>query len=249
MINNITIVIIVSNGEKTIKESLDTLKDFKEIILYENNSTDNTIKIANSFSNVKIINGEFIGFGETKNSAISFSSNDWIFSLDSDEMITSNLIEELKTLDLKDKTKVFELKRDNYFLGKEIKYSGWGKDYLVRLFNRKYHKFNQNKVHEFIELKNDTKKIRLKNSFKHNAVQDVNQFLYKIAKYSELASKDKQTCSFILVLLKAKFAFIKTYFLQLGFLDGWRGLVIAIANFNGKFFRYTKRYINCTIKK
>lgn len=247
LINNITIVIIASNAQKTIKNSLDTIKDFKEVILYENNSTDNTVKIAKSFPNVKIIDGEFIGFGETKNSAISFSSNDWVLSLDSDEMLTSDLIKELNSLNLDNEKKVFELKRDNYFLDKKIKYSGWGKDYLVRLFNRKYHSFNDNKVHEFVELKDDTDKIKLKNSFKHNAVQDINQFLYKIAKYSDLASKDEKTCSFIVVLLKAKFAFIKTYFLQLGFLDGWRGLFIAISNFNGKFFRYTKRYINCKV--
>jgi len=238
---------IASNAQQTIKDSLQSLKDFKEVIVYENNSTDNTIEIVKSFSNVKLINGEFIGFGDTKNIAIDCASNDWIFSLDSDEMITSNLIEELKSLDLTKNKNVYEIKRDNYFLDKEIKYSGWGKDYLVRLFNKNHHKFNNNIVHEFIELKKNTKKIRLKNSFKHNAVQNINQFLEKIIKYSDLGSKDKKTCSFIVVLLKAKFAFLKTYFLQLGFLDGWRGLVIAISNFNGKFFRYTKRYINCKV--
>jgi hypothetical protein len=76
-------------------------------------------------------------------------------------------------------------------------------------------------------------------------VQDINQFLQKIMKYSDLASKDKKTCCFLTVIFKAKWAFVKTYFLQLGFLDGWRGFVIAVSNFNGKFFRYTKRYINC----
>ncbi len=105
--------------------------------------------------------------------------------------------------------------------------------------------FNENLVHEFIPLQKESIEITLKQSFKHNAVENINQFLQKVIKYSDLASKDKKTCSFLIVIAKAHFAFFKTYILQFGFLDGWRGFLIAVSNFNGKFFRYTKRYINC----
>jgi len=244
MIENISVVIIVKNGAKTITKALDSLKEFQEVIIYDNGSTDNTIKIAQSYSNVKLIKGDFLGFGETKNLATTYANNDWILSLDSDEIITPKLLQELQNITL-DQNYAYEIKRDNYFFDKEIKYSGWGKDYLIRLYNRKNCKFNQNIVHEFIICNKDIKIQRLINSFKHNAVQDLNQFLFKVAKYSDLASKDKKTCFFLVVILKSFFTFFKTYFIQLGFLDGWRGFVISISNFNGKFFRYTKRYINC----
>jgi glycosyltransferase involved in cell wall biosynthesis len=245
VIKSITPVIIAKDAQETIEETLKSLVSFKEVIVYLNNSTDETKQIAKKFSNVKIIDGVFVGFGPTKNKASEFSSNDWILSLDSDEVILPQLLGELKSLKLENNNEVFIIKRDNYFLDKEVKYSGWGKDYLARLYNRQNHQFNQNMVHEFVALNSDTKKTTLKNSFKHNAVIDINQFLVKIIKYSDLASKDKKTCCFLIVLAKAKWAFLKTYFVQLGFLDGWRGIVIAISNFNGKFFRYTKRYINC----
>ncbi|MDD2699106.1 MAG: glycosyltransferase family 2 protein [Arcobacteraceae bacterium] len=245
MIKNITPVIIAKDAQKTIKETLDSLVDFNEVVLYINNSTDNTETIAREYLNVKIVDGDFSGFGPTKNQASSYASNDWILSLDSDEVILPQLLLELKEINLENTKEVFVIKRDNYFLGKEVKYSGWGKDYLVRLYNKNSHQFNQNMVHEFIEITKNTQKTTLNNSFKHNAVDDINQFLIKIIKYSDLASKDKKTCYFLVVLAKAKWAFLKTYFLQLGFLDGWRGFVIAMSNFNGKFFRYTKRYINC----
>ncbi len=246
MITNITPVIIAKDVQETIEETLKSLVSFDEVIIYLNNSTDETKQIAQKFSNVKIIDGVFVGFGPTKNNASEFSSNDWILSLDSDEVILPNLLDELQSLKLEDDNEVFIIKRDNYFLGKEVKYSGWGKDYLVRLYNRQNHQFNQNMVHEFVALSSDTKKTTLKNSFKHNAVIDINQFLVKIIKYSDLASKDKKTCCFLVVLAKAKWAFLKTYFLQLGFLDGWRGFVIAIFAFIGKFLRFVKRYMNCT---
>ena len=246
LIENITPVIIAKDAQNTIKQTLDSLVDFKEVVLYLNNTTDNTKQIASHFKNVKIIDGEFLGFGPTKNKASEYSSNDWILSLDSDEEIPKDLLSELSNLNLDDIYSVYEIKRDNYFFDKEVKYSGWGKDFLVRLYNKTTHSFNQNMVHEFIFLNTKSNKIRLNNSFKHNAVENINQFLQKVMKYSDLASKDKKTCSFVVVVLKSFFAFFKTYLLQLGFLDGWRGFVISISNFNGKFFRYTKRYINCS---
>jgi len=240
-----SVVIIAKNAEATIEETLQSLISFKDVVLYFNDSTDKTEEIAQKYANVTVVEGDFLGFGPTKNKAASYAANEWILSLDSDEVISDALTEELNSLKLENKKEVFVLKRDNYFLGKEIKYSGWGKDKLTRLYNRSDHQFNQNMVHEFVELKEDTIKTDLQNSFKHNAVQDINQFLQKVIKYSDLAAKDKKTCYFLMVVLKAQFAFFKTYVIQLGFLDGWRGFVIAISNFNGKFFRYTKRYINC----
>ncbi len=245
MINNISCVIIAKDAESSIKETLDSLKEFDEVVIYLNNSTDATKSIAVEYNNVNIVEGVFLGFGPTKNRAADFAKNSWILSLDSDEVMLESLLQELKELRLEKEKEVFVLKRENYFLGKQVKYSGWGKDFLVRIYNKSYHRFNENMVHEQVELNDKSIKTRLNSSFKHNAVEDVNQFLQKIIKYSDLAAKDKKTCCFLLVIAKAKFAFFKTYILQLGFLDGWRGFVIAISNFNGKFYRYTKRYINC----
>jgi len=245
MIPNISVVIIAKDAQATIEETLQSLKAFDEVILYLNDSSDNTLLIAQSFQNVKVVEGEFRGFGDTKNHAASFASHDWILSLDSDEVILPDLLHEIETLVLDNLQKLYIIKRENYFLGKRIKHSGWGKDYLARLYHRKTHQFNSNKVHESIQTTSDTIKITLKNPFKHNAVTNINQFLQKIMRYSDLAAQNKKTCSFLVVIAKAHFAFFKSYILQLGFLDGWRGFVIAVSNFNGKFFRYTKRYINC----
>lgn len=245
---NISVVIMAKDAQDTIVETLDSLVAFDEVILYLNDSCDDTKKIASRYKNVKVIEGEFIGFGSTKNRAVTYSKNDWILSLDSDEVILPKLLAEIFSLQLENVNEVFTIKRDNYFLNKHIKHSGWGKDFLVRIYNKKKYSFNKNIVHEFIELNKDTKNTILQNSFKHNAVQNVNQFLQKVMNYTDLAAKDEKTCSFIVVLLKSQFAFFKTYILQLGLLDGWRGFVISISNFNGSFFKYTKRYINCKEK-
>ena len=245
LLTTISCVIIAKNSQETITQTLDSLKNFENVILYLNNSTDNTKNIAQQYHNVTIVEGEFYGFGTTKNKAASYAKNSWILSLDSDEIVTKELFQELLTLPLLNNQEVFSILRNNYFLGKHIKHSGWSNDFLIRLYNKHFHQFNANMVHESIETLSSTKITKLQSSFKHNAITNLNQFLQKVMKYSDLASENKKTCSLLTVILKSHFAFFKTYILQFGFLDGWRGLVIATSNFNGKFFRYIKRYNNC----
>ncbi len=241
----VSVAMIAKNAEATITESLESLKSFDEVLLYLNNSTDNTKNIAESFSNVTIVEGEFTGFGPTKNSAATAAKHDWILSLDSDEIVPTDLLEEIASLDLSDTNMLGIIKRDNYFYGKKINYSGWGKDYLVRLYNKKVHTFNANNVHEFIPELPQSHSVKLKQSFSHLALTDINQFLDKIKYYSDLGAEGKKSCFVLTPVFKAFFAFFKTYVLQLGFMDGWRGLVIAVSDANGRFYRYVKRYVNC----
>lgn len=102
---------MAKDAEETIAECLDSLVDFKEVVLYLNNSTDNTKDIAQKYANTKIVHGEFIGFGPTKNAAASHASNNWILSLDSDEILNEKLIKEILSQDLNDSNNLFVLDR------------------------------------------------------------------------------------------------------------------------------------------
>ncbi|CAA6811473.1 MAG: Putative two-domain glycosyltransferase [uncultured Sulfurovum sp.] len=241
LINQISVVIIAQNSAETIEESLASLNSFNEVILYLNNSTDHTKEIAETFLNVRIIEGEFIGFGPTKNKASTYATNEWILSLDSDEVLNKALIEEIKAQDFLDKTNLFILKRDNYFLGAKT----ISKDYIVRIYNTLHTQFNDNLVHEKIIVNKESKQIKLKTSFKHHNITDINQTLTKMIKYTDLGAENKKTCFFVIVILKSLFAFIQTYFLRFYFINGWRGFVIASSNANRRFYKYLKQYINC----
>lgn len=239
-INNISVVIITFNSAETILKTLNSLNSFQEIIIYDSYSTDKTVEIAKRFSNVKIFTDNFIGFGQTKNKAITFASNNWILSIDSDEVLNEDLIQEIRNIDLLKKDFAYKIKRDNFVLGKKINYSGMGNDWLIRIFNREKYQFIDLNVHEFVNVRNKSNIYKLKNSFSHIAVTDVSQFLFKIARYSELGSEKKKKYRIFTVFLKSSFAFFRTYFLKLGFLDGWRGLLISVSNANGRFYKYIR---------
>ena len=236
----ISIVIIASNSQDTIKECLESSIKFDEVILYLNNSNDNTKQIALTFSNVKVVDGYFDGFGTTKNRALTYTKNEWVFVLDSDEKFEQNLVDELLNLNL-DINSCYKVNRKNLFLGEEVKYSGWNPDWIVRLFNKNKTKFNQVEVHEKVITKNlSIKKLNYRIS--HYAINDVRDFLLKTYSYSNLKRKKNKTYHPFIIFTKACFSFFKTYFLKLGFLDGYKGLVISIGNFNGVFFKYMVSY-------
>ena len=153
----ISAVLIVKNAEATLQECLDSLQNFDEIILLDNGSSDNTQKIAQDFNtlhkNLKIYTSEFIGFGALKNLAVSYASNDWIFSIDSDEVLESQTLDEIANLDLNPQN-IYALPRKNLYKGEWIKACGWYPDFVLRLFNKTQTKFNSNFVHESLEAKN-----------------------------------------------------------------------------------------------
>ncbi len=231
----ISAVILTKNSQQHIEECLKSLKDFDEVIVYDNGSTDLTLSIAGKFKNVKIVEGEFLGFGKSRNEAAKYAKNDWILAIDSDEVLT-----DFNPPPLNEDT-VYAIKRENLFYGKVVRYAGWGDDWIKRLYNRKFHSFKEVEVHESIEAK---KWQKMEAVLRHYAIDDVTQFLLKSAKYAKMERKDQKKLNPFAAFLRASFAFFKSYVIKLGFLEGYRGLVIGVGNFNGVFFKYVYRYFD-----
>ncbi len=241
-INTISVVIIAKDAEATIRECLKSLANFKEVILYLNNTTDATEKIAKEFGNVKVVNGEFLGFGETKNKAASYSSNEWILSLDSDEVLTKEFVKHLSVLELKEDT-VYSIVRRNHYKDIEIKHC-WGDDTIPRLYNKKVTSFNNKKVHEKIITQN-LKEELLPDIVAHYPYSSISDFIVKLDRYSTIFAQDnagKKGSSPAKAFFNGMFSFFKTYILKRGFLDGYAGLIIAFSHMATNFYKYIKLY-------
>ncbi len=242
-INHISIVIIAKDSEQHIKACLDAIIDFTEVILYLNDSRDKTEKISEAYSNVKIVHGEFTGFGTTKKRAVSYATNDWIFSLDSDEVLTSKLINEIKNKNF-NTNRVYSILRNNHYKSKWIKCCGWDNDYVERIFNRTITNFNDKEVHEGI-IVNKLRVEKLSNTLNHYPFNSAGELLNKMNNYATLYAKEHQgskESSPLKALSSGFFAFLKNYFLQKGFMCGYEGLLISISNANGAFYKYIKLY-------
>lgn len=243
IIKNISVVIIVKNGANTIAEVLDSLSMFEDVVIYENGSTDGTTEIAQSYSNVNLIEGTFLGFGKTKNKASSSAKNNWVLSLDADEVVTQVMLEEIRQCQLEN-TKVYEIRRSNYYKDKKIKYCGWGEERIVRLYNKSITSFNNNMVHEKI-ISNDFTIDVINGELKHYPYSSISQFVQKADSYSEIFANEKvgkKSSSCLKAFSNATFSFIKTYIFKRGFLDGYVGLLISVSHAVTNFYKYLKLY-------
>jgi glycosyltransferase involved in cell wall biosynthesis len=232
MSNALSIVILTYNSEKYLQKVLNSCVFANEVLIIDSGSTDNTLQLAQNFKNVKIIHQPWLGFGKQKQRGVTLTKNDWVFVLDSDELITEELHQEITSLDFT--CKAYFVPRLNYFFGKPIKRCGLYPDYTIRLFDKNFAAFSQDEVHEKVLTKEKVGTI--KNHMLHFAYENIEEFIAKQNRYSSLNKKNR----FVKAIFSPYWTFFKIYFLRLGFLEGKHGFIIAKLYAQYTFWKYVK---------
>jgi glycosyltransferase involved in cell wall biosynthesis len=243
-------VVITRDAARTIEQTLASLAAFPRVTVYDNGSTDATVELCERFPNTRVVTGEFFGFGSTYNHAADLAAGDWILSIHADEHVSGELVASLAALELADPATAYAFERHNLFMGKDMRWAGWGKHWMVRLYNRRTTRFNDAPVHEKLQLPGNAKVAHVRGTFWHDAVTDIDQFLQKVSHHTELRRHSRgRTLRPGVILVRAWWAFFRTYMVQLGVLEGWRGMVIAVSNANGSFYKHMKRYVDANLAK
>jgi glycosyltransferase involved in cell wall biosynthesis len=238
-------IIPTFNEEINIEAAIQSVSFADEIIVIDSFSTDNTISLAEKHG-VRILQREFDNFSNQKNYAISKATHKWVVLLDADERIGQTLREEMiSVLAEEPQASAYYVYRRNYLLGREIKYSGWQNDKVIRLIERDKCKYNDKLVHEGIVT--EGKIAFLKTKLEHYTYKDFDSFIRKKNKVAQLqaemlASKNKKVNPFRL-LIKPLYRFIYHYILRRGFLDGFAGFFIASFYAYTLFTRYIKLWL------
>lgn len=244
----ISITIITKNSKATLKECLLSVKDFDEIIMLDNGSTDGTLELAKEMQkelNLKIKTSEFIGFGALKNLAATYARNEWIFSLDSDEILEKTALDSINNAKLQNNI-IFYLDRKNLYNGEWIKACGWHPDYVYRIYNKNFTKFKDNLVHESLVIPKNANIIKIGLALKHYTITDVDSIVNKMNIYTTLSAKEKKLkggeASLFSAIFRFFLIFIQDYFFRRGFKYGYKGLVISFVNSSRGFLKYIKLY-------
>lgn len=238
---DISITILAKNCGAYIRETLDSLVAFDDVIVLDNGSTDDTVEVAEGYPNVHVVAATFIGFGPLHNLATSHAKHDWVFSIDSDEVLSPALLQEIKELPL-DKAKAYSVPRHNFYRGRHIRGCGWSPDRVVRLYNRHTFQFSQDQVHErvVVEAKDQ---VSLKAPLLHTPYRTIADFLRKMQLYSDLfAAQSTKNSSPLTAVGHGLAAFLKSYFLKRGILDGYPGFLISAYNGHTAFYKYLKLF-------
>lgn len=238
---DISVTILAKNSRETLKETLDSLTRFSDVLVLDTGSTDTTREIARRYPNVRLIEKSFQGFGKMHNLASELALHDWILSVDSDEVLSPELIEEIFALS-KDSKEVYSLNRCNYFQGKWIKCcAGWYPDPVIRLYHRKTTRFTDSAVHETV-ITEGLKVVPLEGKFIHTPYRSIESFLSKMQLYTTLFAEQNEgrPSSLGKALWRGFAAFLKSYIFKRGFLGGKEGLIISLYNAHTTYYKYLK---------
>ena len=233
----LSVVILTFNSQKYLQEVLESTNFADEVIVVDSGSKDSTRQICDGFSNVRFHEQAWLGFGAQKQKGVDLAKNEWVFVLDSDEVITDELKNEIISTLKEPKFMAYNVARLNFFFGKAIKNMGLYPDYTVRLFNKNFAKFDGRAVHEKVILNDGSQKLgALKNHFLHYAYESIEQFIAKQNRYSSLGAKSSK----FKAVLNPAWTFFKLFFLKGGWREGWRGYVIARLYAQYTFWKYVK---------
>lgn len=235
-------IVITKNEAHNIRECLESIRWADEIVVVDAESKDATVEIAKQFTD-KVFIKQWLGFAQAKQFALQQTSYNWILWLDADERVLPELAKEIQEIILQQTdTAAFTIARRAYFLGKWIKHSGWYPGRVARLFQKKYASFNSAAVHEGLEIHGAVGE--LKHDLLHFTDPNLFHYFAKFNRYTSLAGKElferKKKFKRSDVLLRPWWMFMKMYFLKQGFLDGIRGLLLALLSSAYVFTKYAK---------
>lgn len=227
----ISTVIITYNEEKNIADCIDSVLAISdEVIVVDSFSTDKTEVICLA-KGVKFVKNKYEGMIEQKNYAVSLATHNYILSLDADERLSDTLTDSILKVKQKWEADGFSFNRFNHYCGSWIYHSGWYPDRKLRLFDRRKGRFQGVNPHDEFKLDSGSIHKYLKGDLLHYTFESVEDHRNRLIKYANTAAehyyKIGRPANHLLLIIKPAFTFLKKYFIQLGFLDGYNGFVIS----------------------
>lgn len=239
----LSVIIIAKNEAATIRRCLDAIRWADEIIVLDSGSEDATVAIAREYT-PHVFQTDWQGFGVQKQRALDKASGDWILNLDADEVITEPLRAEILMAMTQGQFSGFRVPIRMCFYGKALRFSAGPKRH-VRLFKRAGARFSNDLVHEKILLPDNSSIGRLTTPILHYSFRDVSHALTKINVYSSYSARIRieanKKHTLTQTLLSSIWMFFRCYVLQGGFLDGKPGLVFALFQTQGSWYRGIKQ--------
>ena len=235
---NVSLIVITLNEEDNLEICLGSVGGIGEIIVVDSFSSDRTVEVAESFG-ARVYQREFISNALQKNWAIKKAEKDWILILDADEPLSLELLEEIEREIVSPKADGYWLKRRNEFMGRRIRFCGWNKDKVLRLFRTEKGKYNNRSVHEKLILNGKISKF--KNFLYHESYRDLSDYIERMKRYSRWGANelyDNGKPCFPGIITRPAWRFFRMYFLQLGFLEGKEGFILCSTAAASVFFKY-----------
>ena len=239
---SLSVIVITKNEAHNIEKCLRSVAFADQIVVLDSGSTDDTLQIAFDMGAEVSSSHEWRGFGAQKNLALAQARSEWVLSLDADEQLSPDLQAEMQAMLAAPMFDAYSFARLSSYCGQNMHYSGWYPDRVVRLFRRNFAHFSNDLVHERVIT--DSTLGKLRGHLLHESYKNFEEVLDKGNRYSSAGAfgmlEQGKTSSVGKAFGRGLWAFVRTYFLRLGFLDGTLGLLLAISTAESTYYRYLK---------
>ncbi|MEP0775935.1 MAG: glycosyltransferase family 2 protein [Acidobacteriota bacterium] len=229
----VTIAAIVTtfNEERNIARCLASLRWCDSILVVDSFSTDATPEIVRATPGVTLVQRPYLGAAAQKNWAMDQVEADWILHFDADEECTPALQAEIEALLAAGPGhNAYTIRRRVLFMGREIRFSGWQRDRVVRLVRKGWARYANLRVHERMRTVGPAPVLR--NPMLHHMIDTFDEYVKRVAGYGYLGAaqawRDGRRSGCLQVFFRPTWRFFRMFFLQLGFLDGMHGLVFCM---------------------
>jgi (heptosyl)LPS beta-1,4-glucosyltransferase len=227
----LSVVVVTLNEGDRIRACLESVAWADELIVVDAESQDKTASVARELTDHVFVR-PWPGFAAQKNFGLDQASGEWILSVDADEVVSAALREEIGSIVRDGGVHVgYAVRRRNVFWGRWIRHGGLYPDWQLRLFRRGRGRFSVRSVHESVTV--DGSVGRLTGHLEHRSYRDVADFLERADRYSTLAADEWVATGhgcrpFLDLVLRPIGRFFGMYVGRAGFLDGWRGFLLAV---------------------
>ncbi|HEV8629100.1 MAG TPA: glycosyltransferase family 2 protein [Thermoanaerobaculia bacterium] len=238
----LSVIITTFNEEVNIADCIESVRWADEILVVDSFSRDRTVEIAQGYP-VQVLQREYFGSAAQKNWALDRVSHDWVLIVDADERVTEPLAAEiLRTLASQPEVNGYSIRRENIFVDRVMRHSGWSTDKVIRLFRRDRGRYPNRRVHADLAIEGPTP--LLQSPFLHYTFRSFDQYFDKFLKYAEWgaaqAFREGRQVGVLEIAGRPLWRFFRTYVMQLGFLDGLHGLVLCTLQSFGVFLKYAR---------
>jgi glycosyltransferase involved in cell wall biosynthesis len=236
-------VLITRNAERLLEQVLAALRWCDEILVVDSGSSDRTIAIATA-AGARVLHHDFAGYGPQKAWAVTQAKNDWVLVVDGDEIVTPELQREIEQrLDRDGAAHAgYEVPISLVFLGRLMRHGGEYKMRHLRLYDRRRGNYNQNRVHERVEL--DGPVGRLENHMLHDSYGSIAAYFDKFNDYTTAGARDLhqrgRTASVATVVFRFPMTFVRQYFFRGHVLNGYPGFVWSLFSAMYPVVKYAK---------
>ena len=236
------VALITRDAQQHLAACLHAVQFADDIVVLDSGSQDRTCEIAQAAGARLVVDTDWQGFGIQKNRAIALLKTDWILLIDADEVVSPQLANAIQSVVGSPSRETYSLDRLSCFCGKWIRHSGWRPDRVARLFRQGSAHFSDDRVHERLLV--DGPVTALEGVLLHYSYDDISAVLRKLDSYSAAGARQRfergNSAGFGKAVSRALWAFLRTYLLKRGFLDGQAGFMIATLNAQTVYYRFLR---------